>query len=75
VVPGSPAALARLKRGDIITSFDGEEVGDDADLLSFIYSRKPGDKVELGYFRSGAEKKAQATLGAQPGASGGDFDY
>jgi len=75
VVPGSPAARAKLKRGDIVVSFDGEEVGDDADLLSFIYSRKPGDKAELGYFRSGAEKKVQVTLGAQPGASGEDFDY
>jgi len=75
VVPGSPAARAGLRRGDIVTSFDGEEVADDADLLSFIYSRKPGDKAELGYFRSGAEKRAQVTLGAQPGAAGEDFDY
>lgn len=75
VVPGSPAALAKLKRGDIVVSFDGEEVNDDADLLSFIYSRKPGDKVELVYFRSGSEKKAQVTLGAQPGSAGEDFDY
>lgn len=75
VVPGSPAAKAALKRGDIITSFDGEEVRDDADLLSFIYSRKPGDKVELGYHRGGKERTAQVTLGAQPGAAGEDFDY
>lgn len=75
VVPGSPAAQAGLRRGDIVTAFDGEEVADDADLLSFIYSRKPGDKAELGYYRSGSEKKAQVALGAQPGAAGGDFDY
>jgi serine protease Do len=75
VVAGSPAARAALKRGDIITSFAGEEVRDDADLLSFIYSRKPGDKVELGYYRGGKERTAQVTLGAQPGAAGEDFDY
>ena len=75
VVPGSPAAKAGLKRGDIVTSFDGEEVADDSDLLSFIYSRKPGDRAEIGYYRGGAEKKARVTLGAQPGAAGEDFDY
>lgn len=75
VVPGSPAAAARLKRGDIVVSFDGEEVGDDADLLSYIYSRKPGDKVELGYFRGSSVKNIQVQLGAQPGAAGEDFDY
>ena len=75
VVAGSPAAKAFLKRGDIITSFDGEEVRDDADLLSFIYSRKPGDKAELGYYRGGKERTVQVILGAQPGAAGEDFDY
>jgi len=50
-------------------------VRDDADLLSFIYSRKPGDKVELGYYRGGRERTALVTLGAQPGAAGEDFDY
>jgi len=86
VMPGSPAQAAKLRRGDIVTSFDGEEVQDDADLLSFIYSRKPGDKVELGYYRSGAVKRTYAVLGEQAAApaparehggeeGGGDFDY
>lgn len=75
VVPGSPAAAARLKRGDIVTAFAGEAVGDDADLLSFIYSRNPGDKVELSVYRNGKELKAQVKLGEQPGAAGDDFDY
>lgn len=75
VVPGSPAAAGKLKRGDIVTSFDGEEVRDDADLLSFIYSRQPGDRVELGYYRGGKEAKAWVILGSQPGAAGADFDY
>lgn len=75
VVPGSPAEKAGLKHGDIVTSFDGEEVRDDADLLSFIYSRKPGDRAELGFYRAGKERKANVALGAQPGAAAGDLDY
>jgi hypothetical protein len=51
------------------------EVRDDADLLSFIYSRQPGDKVELGYYRGGKAAKAYVILGSQPGAAGADFDY
>lgn len=65
VEPGSPAAAAKLRRGDIVTSFDGEEVHDEADLLSFIYSRKPGDKAELGYYRAGKAAKAKVTMGEQ----------
>lgn len=65
VEPGSPAAAARLRRGDIVSSFDGEEVRDEADLLSFIYSRKPGDKAELGYYRGGEARKVRVTLAEQ----------
>ncbi len=89
VEPGSPAAAAKLRRGDIVTSFDGEEVRDEADLLSFIYSRKPGDQAELGYYRAGDAKKTRVTLRSRKtggalvrprnsGAAGGeeaDFDY
>ncbi|MCM2266485.1 MAG: trypsin-like peptidase domain-containing protein [Elusimicrobiales bacterium] len=77
VMPGSPAQAARLRRGDIVVTFDGEEVQDEADLLSFIYSRKPGDKVELGYYRGGAVNRAQAVLGEQQAAPAAkeDFDY
>ncbi len=75
VAKGSPAEEAGLRRGDIVVSFDGEDVADDKDLLSFIYSRKPGDKAELGYYRGDEERKARVELGAQPGAKGADFDY
>jgi len=75
LVPNSPAATAGLQRGDIVVSFNGDEVGDDTDLLALIYARKPGDKVELGYFRDGSVKKTTALLGEQHGSGAGDFDY
>jgi len=71
----SPAAAGKLMRGDIIVKFDGEDVGDDADLLSFIYSRKPGDRAVIEYYRGGKKKTAHVIIGEQPGSESIDFDY
>ena len=45
--PGSPAATAGIKVGDIITRFDGKKVNGDAGLSKSKKIKKPGDKVEL----------------------------
>ena len=65
VMPGTPAAEAGLKSGDVITKLNGEEVHDAADLTLRIGSFKPGAKVDLTYLRDGAEKSAQITLADQ----------
>ena len=64
-MPGTPAAEAGLKAGDVITKLDGKAVEDAADLTLRVGSFKPGDKVELTYLRDGAEKTAQVTLAQQ----------
>jgi serine protease Do len=64
-MPGTPAAEAGLKSGDVITKLDGKAVEDAADLTLRIGSCKPGDKVELTYLRDGFEKTAQVTLADQ----------
>ena len=64
-MPGTPAAEAGLKPGDVITKLNGKEVKDAADLTLRIGSFKPSDKVELTYMRNGAEKTAQVTLADQ----------
>ena len=64
-MPGTPAAEAGLKAGDVITKLNGQAVEDAADLTRRIGSFKPGDKVELTYMRDGAEKTAQITLADQ----------
>jgi S1-C subfamily serine protease len=38
--------------GDVVVSYNGEIVNDQYQLLSFIFSSKPGDKVTLGYYRN-----------------------
>ncbi len=62
--PGTPAAAAGLKSGDVITKLNGTEVKDASDLTRHIGALKPGDKVELTYLRDGAEKTADITLGS-----------
>ena len=65
VTPGTPAAEAGLKPGDVITKLNGEAVKDAADLTRRVGSFKPGDKVELSYLRDGADKSANVALGSQ----------
>jgi serine protease Do len=64
-MPGTPAAEAGLKPGDVITKLNGEAVENAGDLTRRIGSFKPSDKVELTYLRDGAEKTAQITLASQ----------
>ena len=51
VRPGSPAAKALIKTGDIIRSIDGGKVADGHDLLRLIAKKQPGDMVMVGIFR------------------------
>jgi serine protease Do len=60
VVPDSPADHAGLKVGDTIFSVDGNQIKNGDELVGDIASRKPGDKIALGYFRNG--KKEEATV-------------
>ena len=55
VSPGSPAAEAGLREGDVIVAFDGAEVTDLQSYSDLLYARKPGDSVEVTVTR-GAER-------------------
>ena len=63
--PGTPAAEAGLKSGDVITKLNGQAVRDAADLTRQVGSLKPGEKVEIAFLRDGAEKTVSLTLAAQ----------
>lgn len=64
---GSPAYRAGIRRGDIMLSCDGMEINTQEDLFNRIYSRRPGDEVEIVYLRKGARKTVKVTL-AERGA-------
>jgi len=52
---GSPAAVAGLKKNDVIQQFDGKEVKTFEDLKRLLAVKKPGEVVTLGAVR-GAER-------------------
>ena len=63
---GTPAAGAGLQSGDVITSVDGDSVASVEELQSAIDGKKPGDTVELGYVRAGADHTVTVKLGTRP---------
>ena len=46
-------AGSKLKEGDIITEFDGEEITSFQDIYNILANHKPGDKVKIKAQRPG----------------------
>lgn len=65
VVPGSGAARAGLKEGDLITKIDDYQVGSGVALTGYVRWYNPGDKVKLTVLRQDGFHEIEAELGAQ----------
>ena len=57
VTPGSPAANAGLKNGDVITSLNGRTVENGGALQVDVAQMTPGTHVSLGILRNGNLKR------------------
>jgi putative serine protease PepD len=66
VFPGSPAAKAGLKAGDVITAFNGRSILNWSELSAAVSSARPGQTVSLTIRRDGVTKHFSVTLGVQP---------
>jgi putative serine protease PepD len=66
VTAGGPAAAAGLRQGDIITKINGEPATDPVQLQELTLTKKPGDTVQLEYWRNGTTTTTTVTLGTQP---------
>jgi putative serine protease PepD len=66
IVPGSPADQAGIRRGDVVTEFDGKEIISADQLVSAVRNKKPGDQVEVTFKRGEDERRATVTLGGRP---------
>ncbi len=66
VVAGSPAEKAGLRRGDIITSFDGKPVRGSDDVVWLASTAGIGKSVTLGVKGTGGERKVKVTLAPVP---------
>ena len=66
VQDGSPAAQAKLRAGDIITSFGNKFTKDSRALMRAIVATLPGTTVILGVLRGGNEEIVPVTLTGLP---------
>ena len=61
----SPAAKTGLKVGDVITKIDNLELSKMSDLRSYIYTKSPGDEVNLSIYRNKREIQIRVKLGVK----------
>jgi S1-C subfamily serine protease len=78
VTPGGPAARAGLRAGrihtdegiilggDVIVEVDGEKVAKPDDVAAAISDNKPGESVEVKYYRDNKLQTKQIKLGTRP---------
>jgi len=69
VQSGSPADVAGLQQGDVITSFEGKPVTSADGLATAIQAAKPGQQVKIGLYRGPSQLTVTATLGSNTQAS------
>lgn len=63
IQPGSAAERAGLRKGDVITSFNGTEINDGNVFRNLVASTAPGSVVTLNVVRDGRPLEVRATLG------------
>jgi len=69
--PGSPAAEAGLKSGDVITKIGGVQVQDGRDLARKVARIGPNKGIDVTFVRDGKEQKVSVKLGQLKDKKGG----
>jgi S1-C subfamily serine protease len=66
--PGSPAAKAGLKKGDVIIAMDGGPVETLADMVAVLRAHAPGDTISVVFWRDADAKDhtVKVVLGSRP---------
>ncbi len=64
--PGSPAAKAGIKPGDVITAVNGTTVTDPRELAQTVAGLAPGTSVKLDVLSNGKSKTVTLALGTMP---------
>lgn len=62
IAKDGPAAKTNLKTGDVITKIDGNSINRMSELRTYIYRKKPGEKVTLTISRNNKEVPIEVTL-------------
>jgi putative serine protease PepD len=69
VSPGTPAANAGLRQGDVVIAVDSDAVDSSLSLVASIRERAVGDKITLTVLRSGKQLTLTTTLTAKSATS------
>jgi len=67
VMKGSPADKAGLQPGDVITEFNGTNIGLSSELPHLVGRLKPGTKARMEVVRQGKERSISVVVGELPG--------
>jgi len=68
VAPGSPAAQAELKAGDVLVRLGRRPCSDVANLREVLADTRPGSRIGFAAWREGKMFEGQIVLGTNPGA-------
>jgi membrane-associated protease RseP (regulator of RpoE activity) len=66
VDPTSPAGVAGLQRGDVITAIDGAATTDADDVRALLRSYAPGTSISVSFQRDGIEQTVSAVMAQRP---------
>lgn len=66
VIPGTPAAQAGIRRGDIITAIGGLTIDEDHPLINVLAHFETGQQVQVELNRDGRTMQVEVTLGERP---------
>jgi serine protease Do len=69
-VPEGPALEAGIEQGDVILSFEGEDIADTRDLVRRVGNAEVGAEVRLRILRDGETMTVDVTLGRREEAEG-----
>lgn len=66
VIPGSPAAEAGIKTGDVIVEFDGNRVEEMSELPRIVAAAPVGKRAIVKVIRDGSERSVRVKIGELP---------
>jgi putative serine protease PepD len=66
VTPGTPAARAGLRSGDVIVRANTTTISSAEELSAMLETKQPGDKLAVTYMRDGKSHTVTITLGRRP---------
>lgn len=67
VTSESPAARAGIKTGDVILTFNGQQIEEMRDLPKLVAAAAPGETTDLTVWRQGSKHNLQVSVAAIPG--------